>query len=137
MTILIPYICGVPLGYSHVLIALFGFAGFLGSTWEEWHTGVLYLDVISGPTEGAWSLCLICLLSGIYGSTDIWTKPRLIPAIDVSFSFNQVIIYAYLLGVVGTLLTSCLHVWRKSGFKALGHLFWPFLYFTNAGFCLK
>lgn len=131
MAILIPLVCGIPFGPSHVLIALFGFAGFLGSTWEEWHTGVLYLGIVSGPTEGAWSICIISLLSGIFGSTEIWTRPWFeLPGIG-AVSLNLVVLYVFLIGVLGTIRTSCLHVWRKSGFKAFGHLAWPFFYFSQ------
>ena len=131
MTILIPFISGIPLGQSHVLIALFGFAAFLGSTWEEWHTGILYLGIVSGPTEGAWSLCLVSLISGIYGSTDIWTLPRNIPFLNISLPLSNIVLYVFLIGASSTVRTSCLHVWRKSGFKALGHLLWPLFYFNQ------
>jgi ethanolaminephosphotransferase len=131
MTILIPFISGIPFGPSHVLIALFGFAGFLGSTWEEWHTGILYLGIVSGPTEGAWSLCLISLITGIYGSTEIWTVAREVPFLNISLPLSNVVLYTFFFGVLSTIRTSCLHVWRKSGFKALSHLLWPFFYFCQ------
>jgi ethanolaminephosphotransferase len=41
------------------------------STWENFHTGTLYLGVINGPTEGIVLGCTLILISGIYG-TEIW-----------------------------------------------------------------
>lgn len=135
MTILAPFICGIPLGTAQVLIALVGFAAFLGSTWEEWHTGVLYLGIVSGPTEGAWSLCLVSLISGIYGSTDFWTRPREIPFIGSSsissFPLYNVVLYTFILGGLSTIRTSCLHVSRKSGPRALFHLLGPLFYLSQ------
>ena len=37
------------------------------STWEEYHTGVLYLGYVNGPTEGLVIACVVMILSGIYG----------------------------------------------------------------------
>lgn len=36
-------------------------------TWEEYHTGVLYLGYINGPTEGLLCAIGLMILSGIYG----------------------------------------------------------------------
>src|SRR5690349_13497030 len=40
---------------------------FYLSTWEEYHTGVLYLGYINGPTEGIILACMAMLISGIKG----------------------------------------------------------------------
>ncbi|KAI8891263.1 hypothetical protein K501DRAFT_166305 [Backusella circina FSU 941] len=40
---------------------------FYLSTWEEYHTGVLYLGHFSGPVEGVLMLCGIHLMSGYFG----------------------------------------------------------------------
>ncbi|KAG6894146.1 hypothetical protein C0992_007340 [Termitomyces sp. T32_za158] len=42
-------------------------ANFYLTTWEEYHTGQLYLGVFSGPVEGILMIVIIYLLSGIYG----------------------------------------------------------------------
>lgn len=44
---------------------------FYLSTWEEYHTGVLYLGYINGPTEGLIVAVIVMVLSGVYGSW-IW-----------------------------------------------------------------
>ncbi|KAJ1926877.1 hypothetical protein IWQ60_003427 [Tieghemiomyces parasiticus] len=40
---------------------------FYLSTWEEYHTGVLFLGLINGPTEGMILACSLIVLSGWYG----------------------------------------------------------------------
>ena len=47
---------------------------FYFSTWEEYHTHVLYLGYVNGPTEGLVMSAVIMALSGIYGP-QIWTNP--------------------------------------------------------------
>ncbi|KAI0053462.1 Choline/ethanolaminephosphotransferase [Auriscalpium vulgare] len=42
-------------------------ANFYLTTWEEYHTGQLYLGVFSGPVEGILMIVVIYFLSGIYG----------------------------------------------------------------------
>jgi len=43
-------------------------ADFYLTTWEEYHTGQLFLGVFSGPVEGILLICGIFLISGAYGS---------------------------------------------------------------------
>ncbi|GAA5801152.1 hypothetical protein HPULCUR_006594 [Helicostylum pulchrum] len=47
------------------LVASLG--NFYLSTWEEYHTGVLYLGYFSGPVEGVLMLCGVHLISGVFG----------------------------------------------------------------------
>ncbi|KAI9483091.1 MAG: CDP-alcohol phosphatidyltransferase-domain-containing protein [Benjaminiella poitrasii] len=56
---------------------------FYLSTWEEYHTGVLYLGYFSGPVEGVLMLCAVHLISGIFGPT-IWMLrvEEVLPFID-------------------------------------------------------
>ncbi|KAJ7049606.1 Choline/ethanolaminephosphotransferase [Mycena amicta] len=42
-------------------------ANFYLTTWEEYHTGQLYLGVFSGPVEGILMIVAIFTISGIYG----------------------------------------------------------------------
>ncbi|CAO3672424.1 unnamed protein product [Rhizopus stolonifer] len=42
-------------------------ATFYLSTWEEYHTGILYLGHVSGPVEGVLMLCGIHMISGYFG----------------------------------------------------------------------
>ncbi|WBW72159.1 diacylglycerol cholinephosphotransferase/ diacylglycerol ethanolaminesphotransferase Ept1 [Schizosaccharomyces osmophilus] len=46
---------------------------FYASTWEEYHTGVLYLSYFSGPVEG---ILMVCVLFGMtsYTGSVFWTK---------------------------------------------------------------
>ncbi|KAG6855527.1 hypothetical protein H0H87_001567 [Tephrocybe sp. NHM501043] len=56
-------------------------ANFYLTTWEEYHTGQLYLGVFSGPVEGILMICTIYLLSGFFGPSfwdqKIFTVTRL------------------------------------------------------------
>ncbi|PSR72058.1 hypothetical protein PHLCEN_2v12088 [Hermanssonia centrifuga] len=42
-------------------------ANFYLTTWEEYHTGQLYLGVFSGPVEGIIMICGIFVITGLYG----------------------------------------------------------------------
>lgn len=42
-------------------------ANFYYSTWEEYHTGTLYLGYFSGPVEGIFLLIGCFIAAGIYG----------------------------------------------------------------------
>lgn len=52
--------------YSAFLLLLTTLPFFL-STWEEYHTGVLYLGYVNGPTEGLIIACLVMFISGFMG----------------------------------------------------------------------
>ena len=72
MNVLIPvvynYSYSSPLALSSFVCAYFV---FYTSTWEEYHTGTLFLDYISGPSEGAWSVVLCSLISFCFGP-EVW-----------------------------------------------------------------
>ncbi|GJE98858.1 choline/ethanolaminephosphotransferase [Phanerochaete sordida] len=51
-------------------------ANFYLTTWEEYHTGQLYLGVFSGPVEGILLIVGIFIVTGIYGPT-FWDTPAL------------------------------------------------------------
>jgi ethanolaminephosphotransferase len=59
------------MGFGHTWYTVFLIAlttiPFYFSTWEEYHTGVLYLGYINGPTEGLLISCTILILSGVFG----------------------------------------------------------------------
>ncbi|EXX70389.1 Choline/ethanolaminephosphotransferase [Rhizophagus irregularis] len=63
------------LGHSYRSAAFFllSVIPFFFSTWETYHTGVLYLGYINGPTEGLIVACLLQLLSAIAGP-EWWTQ---------------------------------------------------------------
>ncbi|KAK7695143.1 hypothetical protein QCA50_002333 [Cerrena zonata] len=51
-------------------------ANFYLTTWEEYHTGQLYLGVFSGPVEGILMIVGIYVISGIFGPA-FWDTPTL------------------------------------------------------------
>ncbi|KAI8975620.1 CDP-alcohol phosphatidyltransferase-domain-containing protein [Mycotypha africana] len=61
----------VHLGQSWWTVAslLASLGNFYLSTWEEYHTGILFLGYFSGPVEGVIVLCCIHLISGFFGSS--------------------------------------------------------------------
>ncbi|KAI0308381.1 Choline/ethanolaminephosphotransferase [Multifurca ochricompacta] len=44
-------------------------ANFYLTTWEEYHTGQLYLGVFSGPVEGILAIVAMFMITGFYGPT--------------------------------------------------------------------
>ncbi|KAF1796876.1 hypothetical protein V8B55DRAFT_1451962 [Mucor lusitanicus] len=57
------------LGHTHTAVIIYAIAttGFYLSTIEEYHTGTLYLGYLNVPTEGVCLLCIMYVISGIYG----------------------------------------------------------------------
>jgi hypothetical protein len=49
-------------------------ANFYLTTWEEYHTGVLFLGYFSGPVEGIIIIVVIYFISGFYGECHLWCK---------------------------------------------------------------
>ncbi|KAH8149105.1 uncharacterized protein LAJ45_06644 [Morchella importuna] len=49
---------------------------FYLTTWEEYHTGTLYLGIVSGPVEGVLTLCAIYATTAFVGGS-FWQKPML------------------------------------------------------------
>lgn len=66
------------------LVASLG--NFYLSTWEEYHTGILYLGYFSGPVEGVLMLCGVYLISGYFGPV-FWTLhvKQVFPTVDFSY----------------------------------------------------
>lgn len=62
------------LGYGKLfMITQFAsICNFYTSTWEEYHTHTLFLSEFSGPVEGILMICIVFILTGIFGP-DIWT----------------------------------------------------------------
>ncbi|KAI9262761.1 hypothetical protein BY458DRAFT_438941 [Sporodiniella umbellata] len=84
-------------------------ATFYLSTWEEYHTGVLYLGRFSGPVEGVLMLCSIHLISGYFGPA-IWMLRinEFLPWVD--FSHYEWVGYLQLnhgLIVLGAIIMVC------------------------------
>lgn len=58
-------------GWMHLLALFASTCNFYTSTWEEYHTHTLYLSEFSGPVEGILIICLVFILTGIFGP-EIW-----------------------------------------------------------------
>ena len=49
---------------------------FYASTWEEYHTGTLYLSAFSGPVEGILMICAIYLITAVHPlGPGFWAQP--------------------------------------------------------------
>lgn len=93
---------------------------FFMSTWENFHTGTLYLGVVNGPTEGIIFGCALILISGIYG-TDIWrsTLPQAFgPKIASYFPSNWLLVDFLVLVMVVLLFTTQLPISFIAVYKA-------------------
>ncbi|PWW72921.1 Choline/ethanolaminephosphotransferase [Tuber magnatum] len=66
------------LGYSWVtILTLFAsLCAFYLTTWEEYHTGTLYLGLVSGPVEGVLTLCAVYAITAFKGAS-FWQRPML------------------------------------------------------------
>ena len=64
---------GLGFGWRSLIILLISSWAFYLPTWEEYHTGVLYLGYVNGPTEGLLAVITTILISGIFGP-EIWLK---------------------------------------------------------------
>lgn len=64
-------IAALGLGHSTLTLVMFitTMVGFYLSTAEEYYTGVLYLGVVNGPTEGIILTCMAFLWSWLYGKS--------------------------------------------------------------------
>ncbi|CEH18527.1 sn-1,2-diacylglycerol ethanolamine-and cholinephosphotranferases [Ceraceosorus bombacis] len=50
-------------------------SNFYLTTWEEYHTGTLYLSAFSGPVEGILMICVIYLITAIVpGGANFWNR---------------------------------------------------------------
>ena len=54
-------------------------ANFYLTTWEEYHTGQLYLGVFSGPVEGILMIVGLYVVTGLYGTIILSIAPYLLP----------------------------------------------------------
>jgi len=66
------------LGYSWItILTLFAsLCAFYLTTWEEYHTGTLYLGLVSGPVEGVLTLCAVYAVTAFKGGS-FWQRPML------------------------------------------------------------
>ncbi|CAI4053371.1 hypothetical protein SUVZ_15G2780 [Saccharomyces uvarum] len=65
-------VTGMGFSYRLMLSQFAMLTNFYLSTWEEYHTHTLYLSEFSGPVEGILIVCIVFVLTGIYGKQAIW-----------------------------------------------------------------
>lgn len=123
MAVLIPFIFNLP---ASSVMALSGYAAFYASTWEEYHTGVLYLDYISGPVEGAWLVVLASLATFWFGPT-LWDMQ-----IAAGWRLNDLVPVIFILGSISTAVTSFRHSMKHQTVATLLKQWIPVgLYYTS------
>ncbi|KAA8914677.1 CDP-alcohol phosphatidyltransferase-domain-containing protein [Sphaerosporella brunnea] len=62
--------------WATLLTAFASLCAFYLTTWEEYHTGTLYLGLVSGPVEGVLTLCAVYFITAIKGGS-FWQRPML------------------------------------------------------------
>ena len=130
MNVLIPVVFNYP--HSSVWAVgsfLCAYFAFFTSTWEEYHTGTLYLDYISGPSEGAWSVVICSLVS-------FWAGPQFWDHRIAGFQIKWIVPLTFILGGISTSLTSInrSHAAKKLKLNLstlLAQLIIPILYFFS------
>lgn len=65
---------GLGTGYYSSFFMIVMFWGFYLPTWETYHTGVLYLGYVNGPTEGVIFGCLLIIVSALFGMNLTWNS---------------------------------------------------------------
>lgn len=109
-----PALFAVPpdrLAFSLMALALLA---FYIATWEEYHTGTLYLGYISGPVEGTVLLIVLCLVAAAGGGGVLWSRTLKLPGWGLVLPYNAILIYSSLLVASGTIVTSLLNA-RRAG----------------------
>ncbi|KAH8111880.1 CDP-alcohol phosphatidyltransferase-domain-containing protein [Phellopilus nigrolimitatus] len=98
-------------------------ANFYLTTWEEFHTGQLYLGVFSGPVEGILLIVGIYIITGVYGPA-FWDQGTLtflrlehldhIADIVPNVPLNEVFMYFGGFGLAFNIVTSYTNVHRAT-----------------------
>jgi ethanolaminephosphotransferase len=89
---------------------------FLISTWEEFHTHILFLGPINGPVEGSLLVSIGALISGFLGP-EIWhTK---VPLLRQSQPLNEALYAAIALGSIVSIAASLRNAIQARGFVAI------------------
>lgn len=67
--------------WATLLTAFASLGAFYLTTWEEYHTGTLYLGLVSGPVEGVLTLVAIYLITAIKGGS--YWQQALVPTLGL------------------------------------------------------
>ncbi|KAJ3316903.1 hypothetical protein HDU76_001476, partial [Blyttiomyces sp. JEL0837] len=114
-----------------------GFASLLGinamgikqsCTWEEYHTGVLYLSECSGPVEGLLSICAVFLVTAFKGgSVVLFNLLSSTQNVIAARRKKGLSIFPAFLGLIPLVLTlSLLTVWLSISPSIIGRYLVPF-----------
>ncbi|KLO08212.1 Choline/ethanolaminephosphotransferase [Schizopora paradoxa] len=100
-----------------IFLTLVGCAAMWFSTWEEYHTGTLYLGYFNGPTEGVLIACAIHVISAVFGP-QIWLRPLqsfgLLKWVSPTFTLQDVVVFMALFSLVAIHIPECiLNVYKK------------------------
>lgn len=61
-------------GYWAIMAMVATLSNFYLTTWEEYHTGTLFLSVFSGPVEGILLICGVYALTAFMGGPSFWDR---------------------------------------------------------------
>ncbi|KAL3230520.1 Choline/ethanolaminephosphotransferase 1 [Nakaseomyces bracarensis] len=88
---------------------------FYLSTWEEYHTHVLFLSEISGPVEGILMIASSLFLTGIFGPDIMWHTALLTfdnNLIHYDLTFLDIFLFSLFVGVIFNVRSSIANVRR-------------------------
>jgi ethanolaminephosphotransferase len=132
IAVMIPFVAGLDIDMWLVGFALLGYAAFSLSIWEELHTGVLYLGIVSGPIEGAWSICILACLSAILGP-NIWQ----LKLAGTGINMRLLVLGCYYAGSLISMTTSLVHVRsKKVSFPTIIWQVAPLLILLSGALCV-
>lgn len=122
MNLILPLIFGLKIDWLFMMATFMLLFVFYIVTWDEYHTHMLYLTVISGPVEGTIIFTVASILSGQYG-IQLWQKPihDFVPIVAntplASLSINALIPMGLISAGVLTIITSLRRVtlrWKRA-----------------------
>jgi ethanolaminephosphotransferase len=93
------------------MYGVFFYIVFLTSTWEEYHTHILYLGPINGPVEGILIVCIAALITGFFGP-QIWHYKLC----GLELTSDDVFYMAITLGALASMAASLRNAIRARGF---------------------
>ncbi|CCK71772.1 bifunctional diacylglycerol cholinephosphotransferase/ethanolaminephosphotransferase KNAG_0H03580 [Huiozyma naganishii CBS 8797] len=92
---------GLGYSYSAVYCQFALLFNFYLSTWEEYHTHILFLSEFSGPVEGILGICAAFILTGIVGPDAIWKRQVMEMSLSdgSSLDVNVAHVFVFLLSI--------------------------------------